>query len=1437
MLRYPAAITGIQSGSSRPQGATFTGDGTNFALYSEHAERVELCLYDDASHEQARVTLPARTDNVWHGYLPGVGPGQRYGYRVHGPYAPERGHRFNPRKLLVDPYALALDRESRWHSALQSDVATPHELGFGSDSALVAARSVVVDRHFDWQNDAPPRVPWCDTVIYECHVKGTTQLHFGVLPEHRGTYLGLCAAPLIEHWLSLGVTTLELLPVQQAFAERWLVQRNLINYWGYNTLGFFAPDARFAASGTLGEQLHDFKTMVATLHRAGLEVILDVVYNHSAEADALGPTLSLRGIDNAVYYRLDPHDRSRDIDTTGCGNSLNFEHPQTQRLVMDSLRYWVTDMHVDGFRFDLAPSLARSSQGLDLRGRFFAMLAQDPVLAAVKLIVEPWDVGPHGVCTGGFGPPYIEWNDRYRDTVRRFFRGDQGQIGPLATRLAGSSDLFQGSGRGPLASLNYVTSHDGRSLRDLVTYEAKYNAANGWDNGDGPDNEYARNWGVEGPSDAPAVNDIRERVMRSWLLCLACSQGVPMLRQGDELGQSQLGNNNAYTQDNAVTWTSWQLGPDQHALRDFVRAAFALRRSRPELRRGDYFTGAPRNGEADVRWLGRDGAGLRFDDANDHCLGMLIASEPQAEAGSLLLVLNGAAVDVDFVLPETAQGHGFWVMLDSAERTLAAPRQVHGSVRVRAHAALALAEQPPVAAGPELLDRARLRALALQHGIADGYRGYHGNANLTTDHTRVLLLRAMGIDTSSNAAIAAALGELQLEATRPGLEAVRVLSEGADALRHVLLRLPNSLAEDRAQTLRYRLELELESGAVLLREGRLRCVAQCVQLPLPASEPLPLGYHVVRVSLIAAASDPAHGSHATHDYAQQLIVTPHACPDVTQLLAGRRGAGLWAHLYALHAERGLGLGDLAELRALLKLAADQGLDFVGINPLHAVDNHAAVVSPYYPLSRVFGNPLYIDLEAVPELAQSAEARALLAQPELRAALEALRARKQFDYATTWQLKRRVLSALHATFRAREKQVHERDARARAYRAFSDEHADALRDFATFCALAEHLGGAAPSHDFETFPVELRDPRSPAVAELRQSLAEQIQFHMYLQFELDRQLEAAQQQARAAGMRIGIYGDLAVGNAPGGADVWSQPALFARKVCLGAPPDPYSATGQTWGLLPLLPQRLRRDHYRYFRRLCRAALRHVGMLRVDHVMGLLRQFWVPDGYSARDGAYVHFPFEELCGILALESVRAGTLIVGEDLGVVPAGLRERMAELSMLRSQVLCFERDSAGRFLAPLTYARQALATLNTHDMAPLLGHFEGSDLAQLRALGVLPDDAVLAHARAERSAAKAALLRLLDEHGLWSSGASEASFAELSVAAHELLARSEAMLTAAALDDLALESEPLNLPGVASAEFPSWSRRMRASIESLAADPTLLRGLAALRARPPLRK
>src|SRR4051812_19856181 len=552
----------VWRGRAHPLGATWDGGGTNFALFSKNAERVELCLFDPRGRREIeRVELRERTDFVWHGYLPDSRPGQLYGYRVYGPDDPDRGHRFDPSKLLLDPYARLIR---------------------GKISAGLG-RCQVVDSAFSWGDDRAPRTPWHDTVIYELHVKGFTQLHPDVPEQLRGTYLGLASQPVIEYLKALGVTAVELLPVHACVDERRLLQRGMRNYWGYNSIGFFAPECRYLATGNIGE----FKSLVRTLHSAGLEVILDVVYNHTGEGDPSGPTLSFRGLDNAIYYRLDPANARRYLNVTGTGNSFNTSHRVVLALVMDSLRYWVQEMHVDGFRFDLAPALARNSAHVfDRNGAFLSAVRQDPVLSQVKLIAEPWDLGEGGYRLGGFPPGWAEWNDRYRDAVRSYWRGDARTVGELASRLTGSSDIFQGAGRNPTASVNFVTSHDGFTLEDLVSYERKHNDANLENNGDGSDNNRSFNFGVEGPSDDPRVRAARAQQQRNFLATLLFSQGVPMLLAGDEFGRTQRGNNNAYCHDSELSWLDWAQADAK--LLEFVRMLIAMRRRHPAFRRRTY---------------------------------------------------------------------------------------------------------------------------------------------------------------------------------------------------------------------------------------------------------------------------------------------------------------------------------------------------------------------------------------------------------------------------------------------------------------------------------------------------------------------------------------------------------------------------------------------------------------------------------------------------------------------------------------------------------------------------------------------------------------------------------------------------------------------------------------------------------------------------------
>ena len=702
----------VWPGSPSPLGATWDGEGTNFAVFSEHATAVDLCLFDhrEDAQESARIRLRERTDQIWHAYLPDVRPWQLYGFRAHGPYAPEEGHRFNPAKLLLDPYAKAISGTIRWSDALSGySMDRPIEerdlVPDGTDSAGGLPKSVVIESAFSWGDDKHPRTPWNRTVIYEAHVKGMTMLHPDVPKELRGTYLGLATDPIIDHLLSLGVTAIELLPVQHFVTERRLAEMGLVNYWGYATIGYFAPDVRYA-TGALGQQVAEFKSMVKRFHRAGIEVILDVVYNHTAEGNHLGPTLSFRGIDNSAYYRLEQNRRFY-TDWTGTGNTVDIRHSRTMQLVMDSLRYWVADMHVDGFRFDLAPVLARGEVDVSPFAEFFDVVRQDPVVSRVKLIAEPWDLGPGGYQVGRFPIGWGEWNGKYRDTTRKYWRDDPGQVGEFASRLAGSSDLFEHSQRSPQASINFVTCHDGFTLHDLVSYESKHNEANGEGNRDGSDDNQSRNWGVEGPTEAVHVIRMRERIKRNFIATLAFSQGVPMISHGDELGRTQQGNNNGYCQDGPLTWVDWRLTPLQRQLLDFTRTAFSIRSANPVLRRRNYFRHQPDHpgGVKDLTWLRPDGKEMTetdWDDSTNHVLGMLILGEATDEVDergrrlmgeAILLLTNGGTRSRPFTLPQL-ETPGAWVeVLNTAHPNPRTVRQ--GKVSLVTHSLMLLRHERP----------------------------------------------------------------------------------------------------------------------------------------------------------------------------------------------------------------------------------------------------------------------------------------------------------------------------------------------------------------------------------------------------------------------------------------------------------------------------------------------------------------------------------------------------------------------------------------------------------------------------------------------------------------------------------------------------------------------------------------------------------------------
>ncbi len=682
----------VWPGRPSPMGASWDGQGVNFAFFSENATQVELCLFEsaDSTAESVRIALPERTDQVWHCYLPDVRPGQLYGYRVHGPYEPQSGHRFNPYKVILDPYAKAIGRRVSWSDAMFGyEIGDPEEdLSYDTrDNAAFAPLAAVIDPAFDWKADRPPNIPWHRTLIYELHVKGFTKKHPQVPEALRGTYAGLAHDSVIKYLKELGITTVELMPIHHHINDRHLVEKGLSNYWGYNKLSYFAPDVGYASSSLPQEGVLEFKRMVCDLHKAGIEVILDVVYNHTGEGSHLGPTLSFRGADNAAYYRLSNENKRYYEDFTGCGNTLNMQSPRVLQLIMDSLRYWVLDMHVDGFRFDLASALARELYDVDKLSAFFDVICQDPVLSQVKLIAEPWDLGMGGYQVGNFPVGWTEWNGKYRDVMRRFWKGDGGTAGEFATRLSGSSDLYEQSGRRPYASINFITCHDGFTMEDLVSYNDKHNEANKEGNADGSNDNHSWNCGVEGPSDDPSIVSLRQRQKRNFLATLLLSQGVPMILAGDEIGCTQGGNNNAYCQDNEISWVDWNLTDAKTQLLHFTQRLIRLRREQPVFRRRKFFQGRLIRGSAvkDISWLdvnGQEMTDYTWNAPSARSLGVLLAGDAIEEVDdygekiigdTVLLLMNSSSSDANFTLPSCKKDARWEFVFDTYDVSTDAP--------------------------------------------------------------------------------------------------------------------------------------------------------------------------------------------------------------------------------------------------------------------------------------------------------------------------------------------------------------------------------------------------------------------------------------------------------------------------------------------------------------------------------------------------------------------------------------------------------------------------------------------------------------------------------------------------------------------------------------------------------------------------------------------
>lgn len=1308
----------LAEGSPTPLGSHWDGHGVNFSVFSRHAEKIELCLFDAAGeHETNRLALPARHGDIWHGYLAGAGPGQLYGYRVHGPYAPEEGHRFNPHKLLLDPWTRALHGELSWNDAI---CGYPRKEGEQEpvpddrDSAPYVPKARVVAGPSNAGRPQRPYVPWSDTVIYETHLRGFTMLHPGVPEGIRGTAAALAEPVVVEHLRTLGITTLELLPVA-AFVDEWhLVQRGLRNYWGYNPLAPFAMQPSYLASGDIAE----FIGVIDRLHEAGLEVILDVVFNHTAENDEFGPTLAYRGLDNSVYYRLEKDRPDRYENYSGCGNTLDLAEPPVADMVHAALRYWACEVGVDGFRFDLAASLARNRNGrFDARSLPLEAIRNDPDLNRLKLVAEPWDLGEPGHFVGEFPAPFAEWNDRYRDGMRRFWRGDEGTLGEMATRFAGSSDLYRGTGKPPSSSVNFVTAHDGFTLADLTAYANKHNEKNGEANRDGTDANWSTNCGTEGPSDDPDILERRRRLRRSLLATVLLSRGTPMLLAGDELSQTQHGNNNAYCQDNPTTWLDWtaQGDPWRDAVR-FVHRAAKLRRQLPLLRQDRFFDGrpaAPGLLGKDIAWYAPDGRELgisQWHETDRHAIGILITGTGGQTPDQLYLTINAGESPADFILPRLSPGDDDWLcVLDSAApsddmaEALYAPKE---TLAVPPGTLLALV--PARTLGPgvpkALADRARTA------GINTGYTDISGTRRQSP---------------------AAALKEL--------IESV--------------------------------------------------------------------------------------GEHSVPPYAPPRFRHPECwLPDDLA-----KPSGLWAlaaQVYSLRSDQSWGIGDYADLARLAEIASAAGASGIQSSPVHAPALASPErASPYAPNTRLMLNPLLISVPQAARMDATRSTEDWLNNAFLRAEVEQLNAAETIDYSAVSKLKLEVLGRLHQAFRerhlgARPSSLGER------FLSFRERESEALRDYAVFEALSAWFA-RREGHPVPWFhwPTEFRLPHSEEVDAFQREHAQEVEFYAYLQWLSRLQWETAAARARDSGMPLGLMTDLAVGADLDGAEAWQWPGLLALDAELGAPPDAFAPRGQAWGVPPWRPGQLARMGYAPFDALLKAVMRDAGAVRIDHVMGLMRQFWIPRRRSPGQGAYVSYPFEVLIEHLAKASRDHRCMVIGEDLGNPPAGLRSRLAAARIPGYRLLYFERDGTGRFKPPGDYEPVAAAAASTHDLPTLRGFLAGADIDEREARGLYAHPA---QARAARAQRRQALERLDSALAPYGSAGNASAFIE---AAHRFLNATASRLVIVQIEDVLQLEQQANLPGLGD-EAPNWRRRLPVRLEDLATDPRLARLAAIFSAR-----
>jgi glycogen debranching enzyme GlgX/4-alpha-glucanotransferase len=1337
--------------------------GLEAALDLPNAEGATLCLYR-GDKEVSRVAMARDSGGVFRGRAPGFGAGAHYGFRIQGPYDPARGARFDASKLLADPYAWSFDRPFLLY---------PSMFAFGADSGPDAPKAIA--------GAQPPagepghkRAATESLVIYELNLRGFSRLNPAIPESARGTFSGLAHPASISHLASLGVTAVEIMPADIFVDERHLPPLGLSNAWGYNPVVFGVPDPRLAPSGWA-----EVRAATDALHEAGMEAILDVVFNHNGESDQFGPTLSFRGLDNATFFRLDPRDPAAYINDTGTGNCVALDRPLVVDMAIGAMRRWMVYGGFDGFRFDLATSLGRRAGGFDPNAPFFQALAQDPIVNQARLIAEPWDVGPGGYQLGAFGPNFAEWNDRFRDATRRFWRGDPGLRGDVATRTAGSRDVFPHAAA-PSKGVNFVVAHDGFTLADLVSYEHKHNEANGEHNRDGTDANYSWNLGVEGATEDPAILDARARDQRNLMMLLLASRGTPMLAMGSELGFSQAGNNNAYAQNNATSAIDWSRA--DASMIAFTSRLIKIRLGRPALSRDAFLTGMPFDvsGLPDIEWRDAEDRLTQsaWNDPNGSVLVAVFAAPHEDSVDRVAVAMNRGHGDVELRLPTPRAGM-VWNTLAETDRTDSPERPVALADRKRlgARCSVILAESeianPDLRSGPP--SAATVDSLAGATGIAAEWFDVGGKRTVVSPETKIALLAALGLDARSEAQARESLARVLDETQRRHVPHSLVLRFGeplAAPLRDEPLPSEGRVECEDGRVVEWRVEA---GDGVQRRLADGRSVAErAIALP-----ELPMGRHRLVIDAVFCAL---------------TVAPPKAFVPQTAL---RKRFGVAAQIYALQRAGDQGIGDFSALALAGQSAGSASAAYLGVSPMHMLfpeDRNRA--SPYYPSDRRFLDPILIDVldSGLPRDEVLGAALDILTP-----AIAAASAMSLVDYPAVWAIKSAAVNALHAAF-GRIGAARPGHPFVAEYRAFVAAGGEALKRFGAYQAIA--AGAAGPT--WRSWPAPLRDGEANAIETAIAADAQGFDLALFCQWLADRQLNRAADRARAAGLEIGLYRDLAVGAAPDGAEAWAHAGQLAQGARIGAPPDPFSTQGQNWDLPAPNPLAGARLGWTHLSGIAAANMRHAGMLRIDHAMGLKRLFLIPEGARPAEGAYLAYPFDDLIGHIALESQRAQCMVIGEDLGTVPDGFRDRLTKANIPGMRVLWFERNGH-EVIPPAEYPPLSVACVATHDLATLAGWWQGADIAERLSLGLLTL-ATAGEAIAERRAEKRGLIATLVSAGLIGSAPREDEPLddETAAAVHALIGGASSFLASAQFDDLVGQTIATNLPGT-DRERPNW--------------------------------